>query len=323
VLLFCSWAVQATAHEVRPAYLELREASDGVVDVVFKQPARGNRGLRLEPSLPSHCLIRGREIAAVGGTAFIERLRADCGKRGLRGSRIEIEGLSATLTDVAVLIELRDGGRLRALLRPEAPGLLVSEAANHGLAGYFRLGVDHLVFGFDHVLFVLCLLFFLTRLVPLVQTITAFTLAHSITLGISALGWVRLPQGPVEAVIALSILLLAVEKLRGSPTSLTARRPWLVAFAFGLLHGFGFAGALAEIGLPEGDALVALLLFNLGVEAGQLAIVAAAGLCVALIARVPIPEQALRGFPRVALYAIGSLGSWWWIDRTLAILGTG
>lgn len=313
-------ALPSAAHEVRPAYLELVERDGGAVDVLFKQPVGGAPGLVLEPRLPPNCQSQELGFEWVGASTLVRRWRAECGAGGLRGGRIEIDGLRATLTDVAVLVRLSDGSNVRALVRPEAPSLKISAASDRGLATYFRLGVDHLVFGFDHVLFVLSLLFFLTRLRPLVRAITAFTVAHSITLGLSALGWVHLPQAPVEAVIALSILLLSIEKLRGSEGTLTARHTWLVAFGFGLLHGFGFAGALGQIGLPREDLLAALLLFNLGVEAGQLGVVFVAALGAATLARLPLPGPIAYLLPRAALYGIGSLASCWLIDRTLGLL---
>ena len=152
-----------------------------------------------------------------------------------------------------------------------------------------------MLFGFDHILFVIGLMFFISKPGPLIKTITAFTIAHSITLGLSALELVRLSQAPVEAVIALSILFLAVERLRGAEATITARHTWIVAFVFGLLHGFGFAGALADIGLPKGNALWALFLFNLGVEIGQLMIVAAALTVVACVRHAKLLHGSTSG----------------------------
>jgi hypothetical protein len=181
--------------------------------------------------------------------------------------------------------------------------------------GYLRLGVEHILFGIDHLLFVLGLILLVGGLGPLMKTITAFTLAHSITLGLATLGVVRIPQAPVEAVIALSIVFLAAELVRQGrgETGLTARRPWLVAFAFGLLHGLGFAGALSDVGLPPGDVPSALLLFNVGVEAGQLAFVVAALALVRAVQSLPAP--AWRRLEGVSAYAIGSLAAFWVMQR--------
>ena len=231
---------------------------------------------------------------------------------------IGIEGLSSTLTDVLVNVALLDETSISALLRPEAPYLTVDSKGRANLLGYLTLGVEHLLFGFDHILFVIGLMFFISKPGPLIKTITAFTIAHSITLGLSALEIVRLSQAPVEAVIALSILFLAVERLRGAEATITARHTWIVAFVFGLLHGFGFAGALADIGLPKANALWALFLFNLGVEIGQLVIVAAALTVVACVryAKLSLPPWLINA----PLYGIGSIASYWFVSRTVLII---
>ena len=197
--------------------------------------------------------------------------------------------------------------------------MAIDGSASAPAFAYLVLGIEHLLFGFDHILFVLCLLFFLhRRAIALVKAITAFTAAHSITLGLSALAVVQLPQAPVEAVIALSILFLAVEKLRAPPRSLTADHTWVVAFAFGLLHGFGFAGALADIGLPRDNLLLALLLFNIGVELGQLAVVAVALAAVWGLDRTRVEVPRWLAF--APLYGSGCLAAYWFVDRTVAIV---
>ena len=321
VALFVSFLPALTgAHEVRPAYLELREVESQRYEVVWKQPMVGDRRLRLELQLPEACTPETSIRPEVAGGALLQRWRIDCRPNGLRDQPIEIHGLSSTLTDAFVRIHFQDGTAFSHLLRPEEPRWIV-----HGEGGpawsYLRLGVEHLLFGFDHILFVVGLAFFVRRPLRLIQTITSFTLAHSVTLALSALNVVRLSQAPVEAVIALSILYVATELLRppGERSALTMDRPWLVAFAFGLLHGFGFAGALHQIGLPRDALALALFLFNVGVEIGQLVIVAGLLALTWAVSRTqfPIPVWVTRA----PLYAMGTISSYWLLDR-VARLGT-
>ena len=222
-------------------------------------------------------------------------------------------------------MRLLDGASLDHLLRSEAPRVILSSESGAGAAvpTYLRLGIEHLLFGFDHILFVVGLLFFVRRPLQLVQVVTAFTAAHSVTLALSTLGVVTVSQRPVEAVIALSILFLAVELVRGAHgrPSAMARSPWAIAFGFGLLHGFGFAGALAEIGLPESARAMALLLFNVGVEIGQLAIVGVllTLLQVVRIWCIPVPALAAR----LPLYLMGTVSAYWFVERVLSMSPAG
>lgn len=311
------WTVAVNAHEVRPGYLELTEREHRVFDVVWKQPLLGETRLPLEPRLPTTCCSeRGRQ-EVVGG-ALVERLRLTC-ESGIDGGTIAIDGLEQTLTDVLLRVTWRDGRTFTAMLRPDAPTIAVGASAV-GLAGYLQLGFEHLLTGVDHVLFVLALLLLVRGGWPLVGAITAFTVAHSITLAASVLDVVRLPQTPVEATIALSIVFIAAEVLR--PRDLLLQRfPWLIAFIFGLLHGFGFAGALREIGLPQDTLGVALLLFNLGIEAGQLFIVGAALVVVALLRRIRrwrgLFDAHVHALRATTAYGIGAVAMFWTIERTL------
>lgn len=311
------WTVAVNAHEVRPGYLELTEREHRVFDVVWKQPLLGETRLPLEPRLPTTCCSeRGRQ-EVVGG-ALVERLRLTC-ESGIDGGTIAIDGLEQTLTDVLLRVTWRDGRTFTAMLRPDAPTIAVGASAV-GLAGYLQLGFEHLLTGVDHVLFVLALLLLVRGGWPLVGAITAFTVAHSITLAASVLDVVRLPQTPVEATIALSIVFIAAEVLR--PRDLLLQRfPWLIAFIFGLLHGFGFAGALREIGLPQDTLGVALLLFNLGIEAGQLFIVGAALVLVALLRRIRrwrgLFDAHVHALRATTAYGIGAVAMFWTIERTL------
>lgn len=326
-------AAGALAHEVRPAYLRIEAAPAAEraesgepaerYDVLWKQPLASGRLLPLAPVFPDGCEATPAATDAATAGALVRRFTLVC-PRGLRGGTVAVDGLQGTITDVMLHVTLADGTRLAHLLKPAAPAFVVGGDGGASVLAHLTLGIEHLLFGFDHILFVVALLYFVPasprrrRIRKLVQTVTAFTVAHSVTLGVSALGWLTVPQAPVEAVIALSILFLVVEKLRGAANTLTANHTWVVAFAFGLLHGFGFAGALADIGLPRDAVLASLFLFNVGVEIGQLAVVAA-GLALAWLPSA----VGVRVPPTVAyapLYAIGVLSAYWFVARTVAIV---
>ncbi len=312
----------AFAHEVRPAYLELREADAEHFDVLWKVPARGEMRLSLHVRLPERCRELAPRSRVDAGGAVTERWRMRC-TGGLVGETIAIDGLAGTLTDALVRVERVEGGTQVVRLTPTAPGFVLEQAPGAGDVArtYFVLGVEHIALGIDHLLFVLGLLLLVDGRRRLVGTVTAFTVAHSVTLAASTLGWVRLAQQPVEAVIALSIVFVAGEiahEQRGR-MGLTRRWPWLVAASFGLLHGFGFAGALREVGLPESAIPLALLFFNVGVEVGQLGFIALVlgVLAVARRARVPVPDWA-RWVPA---YGIGTLAAYWTIERVAGFWG--
>jgi hydrogenase/urease accessory protein HupE len=306
----------AFAHEMRPAYLAMEETADSVFDVLWKVPALGDQRMGLYARLPDNCVPKSDLVASIADAAYTEHWTAIC-DAGLKGQTIVIDGLTATLTDVLVRIAWRDGSVEVARLTPEAPGFVTKGAQTvwEVASTYFRLGVDHILSGHDHLLFVFALILLIHDRWMLFKTITAFTVAHSITLAGATLGLFSLPQKPVEAAIALSIVFLAVELVKSQPGELrlSERLPWLVAFAFGLLHGFGFAGALMETGLPQSDVPLALLTFNLGVEAGQLMFVALVLLVFrAFRAIVSGPLPALRLF---AAYGIGTASMLWLISR--------
>ena len=316
------------AHEVRPGYLEMTEVSAGRFDVLWKQPVLPSGDptvamrLPLEPRFPSQCSEAGRRVHELtDASVLIERWVMHC-PGGLLGAEVEIDGLPRTLTDVLLRVSLHEGPTLDRLLRPEAPRVTLSHQApgSAGVPAYLRLGIEHLLFGFDHILFVVGLMFFVRRPRQLVQVVTAFTVAHSITLALSSLGVLTLSQRPVEATIALSILFLAVELARGAARqrSLMARWPWALAFGFGLLHGFGFAGALSEIGLPENARAMALLLFNVGVEIGQLMVVAVLLVSLRLLtwSRVRLPGVAAQ----VPVYLMGVVSAYWFVDRVVSLV---
>ena len=305
-----SWPV--AAHEIRPALLQLEEQSEAVFEVRWKQPVADGRRLALEPELPQDCEQQGDEVAKVVEGAILRTWRVSC---ALGSGAISIAGLDNTLTDVFVEIRYLEGEIRRAVIRPGEGGMDLSSEHYEGAAStYVRLGVEHILSGPDHLLFVAGLLL-LARLRKLVFVITAFTLAHSLTLALTALGWVQLSAAPVELMIAVSILLLAVEAVRvmDGKDSFTAARPWLVSFGFGLLHGFGFAGALAEIGLPQGAEILALFYFNVGVEVGQLIFVGALLALGYLLLKLIGPH--LSTVRRALAYAVGISGAFWVIER--------
>ncbi|MCE2407178.1 MAG: HupE/UreJ family protein [Pseudomonadales bacterium] len=315
-------------HEVRPAYLRLEATQTPSVtaetgasyEVLWKRPFNED-GVRLSPVFPEFCEETSSALDEVIGPVVVRQFRLDCDQT-LVGSAIAIAGLELTVTDVMLHVGLRDGETMSYLMKPTSSAVVI-ETTGAPVWSYLLLGIEHLLFGIDHILFVVALMFFLTRLGPLIKTITAFTVAHSVTLGLSALDLVSLPQGPVEAVIALSILFLTVERLREDPNrpnpySIVRNQTWVVAFAFGLLHGFGFAGALSEIGLPKGNLISALFLFNVGVELGQLLVIAI-GLIFAWITRriwVTVPQYVVQA----PLYLVGIAAAYWLIERTAGIL---
>jgi hydrogenase/urease accessory protein HupE len=318
-LVALSLAQGAAAHDARPAYLQIQEIAPGRYEVLWRTPVLS--GMRLPVSLRLPEALRGVTEPAVQelSDSLVERRVVEAAPGALAGIRVEFPGLEATITDVLVRVALLDGRRSTTLVRPSRPFVELAEARGSlAVAGaYVAHGIEHILLGVDHLLFVLALILIVRSPRALLWTITAFTLAHSITLALATLGVVHVPGPPVEAAIALSILLLAAEilrMLRGTP-SLTARWPWVVAFCFGLLHGFGFAGALTAVGLPPGDVPLALLSFNAGVELGQLAFVAAVFGALALVRRGwAVSELERHALPATA-YGIGILAAYWFFER--------
>ncbi len=308
-------------HEVRPGYLEIAQTGEETFDVYFKVPARGDLRLSLYAQLPEGCRAPMPVRTQAKAGAFIDQWSVSCAG-GLVGETIRIEGLSATLTDVLVRLERADGTVQIAQLTPDAPNFVVqaTPSAWSVVGTYLALGVEHILLGIDHLLFVLALLLLVEGWRRLVATITSFTVAHSITLAAASLGLVHLPQRPIEAVIALSIVFVAAEIVhhrQGRP-SLARSQPWIVAFSFGLLHGLGFAGALSEIGLPEQSIPLALLFFNVGVEIGQLLFIAA------MLALGVLATRALKAlrpawvWQTVSAYGIGAVAAFWTIERIVS-----
>jgi hydrogenase/urease accessory protein HupE len=327
-LLLAPGAGAAWAHTFEPALLDLRERDPGVFDVIWRPPGKESGAVMpgepaLVPRLPPGC----RELARLAADEEVEAFRVDCGPKRLRGATIAVPGIAGSRIDAIVRVVWNDGHAASGVLRSDGEAFVVPEGPSGGMLllgapartvarRYVALGIAHILNGWDHVLFVIGLFLLVATTRDLVATISAFTLAHSLTLAAAVLGLVRLPSAPVEAAIALSIVLLARELLRSAdePPTLARRWPWLMAFTFGLLHGLGFAGALAETGVPPDQIPLALVAFNVGVEAGQLMIVGALVAMAAVLARVAWSRSWLR---RVAPYAMGTLATAWTIERVL------
>ena len=307
------------AHELRPAYLELREEGSGEIQVTWKTPARGEMRLSLSPE------FSGRTEKL---TLITTRLTNDSNVQtwrmkaidSVRGQNLRIDGLEGTMTDVLVRVEFADGTTWTQRLTPQQPAAIIpTRTSRLAVVGvYTKLGVEHILTGIDHLLFVLALIIITRGGWKLVKTVTAFTLSHSLTLTAATLGWVHVPQQPVEAIIALSIVFVAAEIVQGyrGRVGIAARAPWIVALTFGLLHGLGFAGGLSEVGLPTKHIPTALLFFSVGVEVGHFLFVGAViglGVIVRRI-NVSLPRWTEYGPP----YAIGCLAMFWVIQRTLS-----
>ena len=315
-------AMQASAHEIRPGLLDIKERDTGWFDVTWKVPTRGGRLLAITAQLPDNLELLGSPSVRDIPGARVEHATYKSNGEPLTGKTVVIDGLSALQTDVLLHIELQDGSRHSAILRPGSPEFTIPmQASKLEVAGsYWRMGTYHILGGIDHLLFVLALMLIVPGYWMLFKTITAFTVAHSISLGLAALGFVHIPQGPTEAVIALSILFLAVEVVhsRQGRVGLTERAPWIVAFIFGLFHGLGFAGALSELGLPEHAIPLALFMFNIGVETGQILFLGAVLAVMAALRRAPVAWPA--GSWRLMPYAIGSLAAFWTVQRVTSFL---
>jgi len=312
----------ARAHEVRPALLQIVESGPGDYVVTFKRPVVGDMALRLAPHLSGGVLDKPptREEVAPGFATRIWEVRNG---PALDGQTVEIEGLSESVTDVLVRVSPAGGVPRDYVLKPSDPQLRLDLSPPRGVAipGYLRLGVTHILTGFDHLLFVFGLMLLIGPNWRLLKAVTAFTVAHSLTLALAALGYIRFPSAAIEALVALSILFVASELAPGAhrPDTLARRSPWVIAFLFGLLHGMAFAGALAQVGLPKAAAPLALLLFNLGVELGQLMFIGSVLAAWAALKRVRmLASLGEAAWARAApAYLIGGLSAYWLIERTL------
>jgi hydrogenase/urease accessory protein HupE len=330
-LRFAPWLIVATlsgasavwAHEARPAYLEIKETVPGRFSVLWRTPVLAGMRLPVVLKIPDDVkTLEGPNVEELADS-LVERRWIDAGPDGLAGKRIEFVGLPLTITDVLVRVEMLDGRTWTTIVRPSQPWFetAASQTWLEAAGTYIVQGIRHILFGVDHLLFVLGLLLIVTDRWMLLKTVTAFTVAHSITLAIATLGYAAVPVLPLNAAIALSILFLGPEIVRSwrGETSFTIRHPWVVAFVFGLIHGFGFASALTSAGLPRNELPLALLSFNLGVELGQVSFV----LFVLALER-SFRQLEIR-WPRWAEvlpgYAVGSLGAFWTIQRTAILFG--
>jgi hypothetical protein len=326
LLALLAAASPAAAHEVRPAFLEIDQTGAATYSVIWKQPTMGDVAIHLVPHLSNGWLERqpSDQYAAAGFLIKTWKI-SGAGPAPLDGQTVRIEGLEDTITDVFVRVHLRNNQSLDAMVRPEAPSLKIGfvNGSAMSMLAFVTLGIQHILTGPDHLLFVLGLLLLVRDRWMLLKTVSAFTLAHSLTLAAASFGLISLPLPLLNALIALSILFLAPEILRAQQggTSLTIRHPWIVAFAFGLLHGMGFASGLRSLGLTGTALLAPLVLFNIGVEIGQLAFIA-----LVLAMRRSFRLMAIRWPRPVALtptYAIGILGAMWTFQYSALLFGLG
>ncbi len=309
ILLLWSYGF-ASAHEVRPGYLKMTQTAEQSFDAVWKQPITGDKRLKISPVFPQSCDVKTGERSFGAGT-LSQAYQVSC---DLMSGQITIEGLERTLTDVFVEINFLSGDIRRDVLKPAQTTLDLAGPATARTSQYLSIGVEHILFGWDHLLFVIGLVLLVSRR-QILGVATAFTLAHSLTLALAAFGLLRLPTRPVEILIAMSIVLLAVEivrKHRGEG-GLSVKRPYLIGFLIGLIHGCGFASALANIGLPKGTELLALLLFNIGVEIGQFVVIGLFLIFLAILGKIAFNHK--KRAELVMTYAIGAIAMFWVIDR--------
>src|SRR5450432_3560539 len=319
-LVFAAFALLqgAAAHESRPAYMQVTEVAPQRYEILWRTPVLAEMRSSVVLRFPENTRNVAEPVIRELSDSLIERRIIEA-SGSLTGTRIDIVGLQATITDVLVRVQMLDGTYSTTLVRPSKPWIEIatSRSSLEVAAAYLMHGIEHILFGYDHLLFVLALILIVRSTRVLLVTVTAFTLAHSITLSLATLGVVHVPGSPVEATIALSILLLACEIIRSDrgQQSLTAQWPWLVAFSFGLLHGFGFASALMDIGLPQGDIPLALFAFNVGVETGQLIFIAAVLGALWCAKGMGFPAFVGRYARPIATYAIGIMAGYWFIER--------
>ena len=320
-LLLALATAPAAAHQFAPALLEIEELAAGEARVSWKQPAVRVQGSQLRPVLPIECSGLGDPEVRKEGVGIRARWQILC-PGGLSGKSVGVEGIAGSQADVLLRITLRDGRRIRHVLKAEAPSFRID--ADSSRAGVFKdyavLGVEHILLGWDHLLFVLALVLLVGWGRSLVWTITSFTAGHSVTLALASLGVVDVPQAPIEAAIAVSIYFLAVELVsaRSGRRTMTQRAPWAIAAGFGLLHGLGFAGALAEVGLPTAEIPLALFSFNVGIELGQLAFVGAVLLAAAGLRSLPVAWP--RWSTAVPAYGIGAMAAFWFLQRAVLLV---
>lgn len=314
----------AFGHEIRPASLQITEHGPGRYDVVWKQPTVGDLAIHLVPHLSSGALDKPPTSQFAEPGMLVKRWQVASGG-ALDGQTVVIEGLSMSVTDVLVRVTTPSGLEINEVIRPANPSLILKLSAPTGISvpAYLKLGVEHILTGFDHLLFVLGLLLIVGPNWRIVKAVSAFTVAHSLTLALAALGFIHFPSALIESLVALSIVFVAYELVPrpGAQDTLTRRHPWAIAFIFGLLHGLAFAGALADIGLPPKAAPQALFLFNVGVEIGQLTFIAVAVSVMLGLRKIRhLLPKGFEAWSRYAPgYAIGALAAMWFIERTLTV----
>jgi hydrogenase/urease accessory protein HupE len=319
-------ATSASGHPLAPALFEISEIAPGRADVLWRTSRLQPRGSKLRPTLTPECDVLGVPEMREVDRAVEVRWSIDCGSEGLVGRRVAVEGLDRARIDALVRIVLADGRTISRVLRSRDPILEIParQSRTEVMRVYAALGIEHILTGVDHLFFVFGLLLLIAGARKLVQTISAFTVGHSLTLTLAALGVTKIPPGPVELLIAISVLLLAVELAHTlhpeRPPGAIARRPWAMGLSFGLLHGMGFAGALREIGLPQEEITVALFSFNLGIEIGQLAFVAV--VLTALRFGRPWLDRAPRWLEPLPAYGLGAMAAYWCFERASGLFSS-
>ncbi len=319
IIVFCIlFSTNVRSHEIRPAYLQIIQLDDFSYNVFWKVPSMGDAVPKIAPIFPNSYTIEILELPNLVSGSIVHSYKVSSDE-ALPGQTISIDGLNKTLIDVLVNVNFLNGEKISFMLQPDNPSYIIpdKETLLGTIKTYLILGVEHILLGIDHLLFVLALLLITSGFKKLIKTVTAFTIAHSITLSLATLGFIGLPGPPVEAVIALSIVFLATELIqyyKGEET-LTSKYPWVVAFIFGLLHGFGFAGALTTIGLPQTTIPSALLFFNIGVELGQIAFILGVLGLLWLLKKTKITFPKWATF--VPVYGIGGIASYWLIERVV------
>lgn len=314
----------ADAHEVRPAYLEIVETAPNRFDILWKQPSAGTLIVRLTPKL-SNGLLDSPPTAVYAANSFV--IQRWTGRNLARDTfdraTLRIEGLERTITDVLVNIHFASEQRIQALLKPSQPKVVIHLAGTgkFPVLGYLNHGIEHILTGFDHLSFVFVLLVLIQGRLKLLKTITAFTVGHSITLAAATLGYVHVNSQFIESVVALSIIFTSVELARSvqGHEGIAIRYPWLIASTFGLLHGFAFAGSLVSIGLPHQNIAGALMLFNCGVEIGQVLFVCATLALTSIVRRLRWVMKPCA-YRRIVSYSIGTLASYWMFERTFSLV---
>ena len=311
------------ADTINPSLLSIKENKLGWYDVNWKVPTKNNKALSIDAHLPESLELIGTAQQKVVPGAYIETSRFKTNEGSILGKKISVEGLEATQSQVLLRLEMNDGSVYTTILGPEKSEFIVPlKPSKLDVAlEYWKMGTIHILEGTDHLLFVFSLLLIVIGLKSLIQAVTAFTVAHSITLVLTTLGVISLPSAPTEAIISLSIMFLAseiIQKYKGNKP-LTERYPWVVAFIFGLFHGLGFAGALAEIGIPESEVPLSLLMFNVGVETGQLIFIAAALVVITILGAI-LPEKLRLDVRKYVPYAIGTIAAFWTIERVISFM---